>query len=185
MVTVFSNGSVLVSLRGGGEVSIPHSSVIQCRTIKEMVDACGETLQFGGAFSLDVDDQTFQMVVEFCEHRARNPLTVEEKDEQLRPPMKIDDPWHISDWEWDFVRNGEREPSLSVLYSLAKAANYLCCKELLYLAAKAIANKIRGKECKEVVRILGGNAEEFTPEAEAAVRNEHPWVEERFSLSYE
>ncbi|KAK8945423.1 SKP1-like protein 4 [Platanthera guangdongensis] len=63
----------------------------------------------------------------------------------------------------------------NTLYFLLMGAHYLEVKELLNLIYQKVADLVRGKS-PEVIRAMFGIENDFTPEEEAAIRNEHPWA---------
>lgn len=64
---------------------------------------------------------------------------------------------------------------LETIFELLLAANYLDVKGLLDLLCQAVADRIKD-ESVERVRELFNIQNDFTPEEEAAVRNENAWA---------
>lgn len=63
------------------------------------------------------------------------------------------------------------------LMHLTLAANYLDIRPLLDLCSARIASFIKGKSVEEIRKNLG-IVVDFTPEEEAAVREENKWADE-------
>jgi S-phase kinase-associated protein 1 len=166
----------------GQELSVPECVVTQCKTVSDLRAQFPEGEV--GAIPLELEASVLEKVVAFCRHREESPLSEHDKAALLKPPRRDDEPWPIPEWENDFVCQGAEEAQLDFLYAMAVAANYLNNKDLLFLATKVIANKVRGKSGQDIVRILGVD-EEYTPEKEKEVRDEFPWIEDRIELSYD
>jgi S-phase kinase-associated protein 1 len=77
--------------------------------------------------------------------------------------------------EWD--RKLVDKLTMAALFDLLLAANFLDIKGLLGVASDKVADMIKSKT-PEQVRTIFGITNDFTPEEEEALRNEHPWAYE-------
>lgn len=75
----------------------------------------------------------------------------------------------------EFDRDFVKDASSSVLFDVIMVANYLDCKPLLDLACQAVADAIRDMNVEQV-RGFFGITNDFTPDEEAAVREENRWA---------
>lgn len=64
------------------------------------------------------------------------------------------------------------------LIDIICAANYLDCKTLLDAAAEALAKPIIGKQPAEILTMYGLDPAVLTPELEAQIEAEAPWIKE-------
>jgi S-phase kinase-associated protein 1 len=80
----------------------------------------------------------------------------------------------VQDWYANFVGNGIDQ---EVLCELTIAANSLDIKPLLDLTCATVASMIKGKTPEEI-RETFNIVNDFTPEEEAAIREENKWCEE-------
>lgn len=69
------------------------------------------------------------------------------------------------------------EVAQETLFEMILAANYMDIKPLLDLTCAKVASMIKGKTPEEIRRTFN-IVNDFTPEEEAAVREENKWCEE-------
>jgi len=79
---------------------------------------------------------------------------------------------HVQEWYASFVDIDQEK-----LFELILAANFMDIKPLLDLTCAAVASLIKGKTPEEIRKTFN-IVNDFTPEEEAAVREENKWCEE-------
>jgi S-phase kinase-associated protein 1 len=79
---------------------------------------------------------------------------------------------HVQEWYANFVYIDQEK-----LFELILAANFMDIKPLLDLTCAAVASLIKGKTPEEIRKTFN-IVNDFTPEEEAAVREENKWCEE-------
>jgi S-phase kinase-associated protein 1 len=79
---------------------------------------------------------------------------------------------HVQEWYANFVDIDQEK-----LFELILAANFMDIKPLLDLTCAAVASLIKGKTPEEIRKTFN-IVNDFTPEEEAAVREENKWCEE-------
>ncbi|KAI7983651.1 SKP1-like protein 4 [Camellia lanceoleosa] len=136
------------------EFILKESIAIQFETIKRIIEEEESTIT---TIPLpNVDSETLTMAIDYCSKHADSKIS-EEAD--------------LKKFDSEFVATKD----LAVLFKLVSAANYLDVKGLLELICQRIADQIKDLMPEEVRKIF--NIEnDFTPEEEAVVRNEHEWA---------
>ncbi|KAL7174668.1 hypothetical protein ACSBR2_033835 [Camellia fascicularis] len=137
------------------EFILKESIAIQFETIKRIIEDEESTIT---TIPLpNVDSETLTMAIDYCSKHADSKRISEEAD--------------LKTFDSEFVAKKD----LAVLFKLVSAANYLDVKGLLELICQRIADQIKDLMPEEVRKIF--NIEnDFSPEEEAAVRNEHEWA---------
>mmetsp|Transcript_48652 Transcript_48652/g.72196 ORF Transcript_48652/g.72196 Transcript_48652/m.72196 type:complete len:169 (-) Transcript_48652:236-742(-) len=106
-------------------------------------------------------------VIEFCTHYKEEPMTA------IQTPLKSSKIEElVQKWYADFVKVEQ-----VLLFELVTAANFMDIKPLLDLTCLAVAVMIKGKSADEIRKIFN-ISNDFTPEEEAAVREENKWCEQ-------
>ncbi|KAI8030676.1 SKP1-like protein 14 [Camellia lanceoleosa] len=106
---------------------------------------------------LNVDNKTLIMAIDYCSKHVNSKKIFKEAD--------------LKKFGSEFIAKKD----LAVLIKLVSAANYLDVKGLPELICQRIADQIKNLMPEEVKKIF--NIEnDFTPEEEAAVWNEHEWA---------
>uniref|UniRef100_A0A7S1ZVL1 S-phase kinase-associated protein 1 n=1 Tax=Trieres chinensis TaxID=1514140 RepID=A0A7S1ZVL1_TRICV len=107
-------------------------------------------------------------VIEYCTHykteEAMNPIQTPLKSSKIEEV--------VQKWYADFVKVEQ-----VLLFELVTAANFMDIKPLLDLTCFAVAVMIKGKSAEEIRKIFN-ISNDFTPEEEAAVREENKWCEQ-------
>jgi S-phase kinase-associated protein 1 len=85
-----------------------------------------------------------------------------------------DKPIIFTDWDEAFFCNIDSQ----MLYEILVASNYLEVKLLYDMACQKVVDMIRGKTTEEIRQILDIE-NDFTPEQEAAIRQETAWAYDR------
>jgi S-phase kinase-associated protein 1 len=115
----------------------------------------------------NVKSEVLRKVIEFCEHHLAEPMTEIEKPLKSQNMVDV-----VQKWYADFV-----DLEQVLLFELILAANYMDIKPLLDLTCATVASMIKGKTPDEI-RGTFNITNDFTPEEEAAVREENKWCEE-------
>ena len=109
-------------------------------------------------------------VIEFMNHH------VDKKLPEIEKPLKSANLAELTpaleQWDIDFVSCDQE-----MLFELILAANFMDIKPLLDLACAKVASMIKGKT-PEDIRKTFNIKNDFTPEEEAAIKEENKWVEE-------
>ncbi|KAK4361487.1 hypothetical protein RND71_020439 [Anisodus tanguticus] len=136
----------------GDEFELEESIVIQCQTIKHMVE---------DGFSLiplqNVDTKTLTKIIEYMKKHA-------EKTESNKEEIK--------NFNKEFVKG-----SFDDQFELVSAANYLHINGLMDLLCQSIADRINNKSVR-AVREIFNISNDYTPDEEEKVRDEHKWAHE-------
>ncbi|KAK4430962.1 SKP1-like protein 1B [Sesamum alatum] len=134
------------------EFDVPESAAMLSVTIKHMVeDGC--TMN---KIPLPVvDGRTLARVIGYLIKHADGGVSDEEK----------------RDFDEEFVAGVE----MSVLFDVVLAANYLNIKGLLDLVCQEIADRMQNKSVRWVRKTFGID-NDFTPEEEEQIKNEHAWA---------
>ena len=115
----------------------------------------------------NVKSAVLAKVIQFCKHHVFNPM------EEIAKPLKSDDMTKVvSEFDAAYV-DVEQE----LLFELILAANYMDIKPLLDLTCAKVASMIKGKTPAQIRETFNIESD-FTPEEEAKVRADNPWLEE-------
>ncbi|KAI3845349.1 hypothetical protein MKW98_010516 [Papaver atlanticum] len=107
----------------------------------------------------NVTGKTLAKVIEYCRKHA-------ESDDDANQKAKDE----LKAFDEEFVKVEQ-----AVMFDYILAANYLDVKGLLDITCQAVADMIKGKTPEEIRKMF--NIEnDFTPEEEAAVRQENQWA---------
>ena len=114
-------------------------------------------------------------VVVYLEHH------ITERGKEISMPLTNDLSAEVDEWDYKFVR-GELVPEPHVkenqkLLEVMMVANFLKINELLHLCAAACADMMKGKDTQGV-RELFGIVSDFSPQREAAIREEYKWMKD-------
>ncbi|XP_026383037.1 SKP1-like protein 1A [Papaver somniferum] len=146
----------------GGTFDVEESVALQSQTIKHMIDDdCtdnGIPLPNVTGKILDLEF-TLYKVIEYCRKHAESD---DQADDKAKDELKA--------FDAEFV-NVEQP----VLFEYILAANYLDVKGLLDLTCQTVADMIKGKT-PEKIRTMFNIENDFTPEEEAAIRQENQWA---------
>ena len=159
-----SDGKVKLLCSDGETVEIDINVAEKSVLIKGLIDDSGTEEEIPLP---NVKKPILDKVVQFCTHLLDNaPPEIE------KPLRSTDMSAVVADWYAKFI-NLDQE----VLFELIMASNYLDIKPLLELASAKVASMIKNKSVQEIRQFF--NIEnDFTPEAEEAVRAENKWAEE-------
>ena len=146
----------------------------------ELGDEADSSAAAGGAKEMtiplpNVKSSILRKVIEFCEHYC----VVNQAMPEIAKPLKSEDlaQCDIPEYYVNFVNFGESTEEQETLFNLILAANYLDIKPLLDLTCAKVASMIKGKTPQEI-RATFNIADDFTPEEEAKVRADNPWLED-------
>ncbi|KAI1082006.1 E3 ubiquitin ligase SCF complex, Skp subunit [Whalleya microplaca] len=139
-------------------ISISQQAAEQSVLIKDMIDDLGECVTEEAIPILEVDGAVLTKIVAWCEHHQSEDTSNLAAD--------------ISDWDKSFFNVDQ-----GTLFAVILAANYLDIKPLLDIGCKTVADMIVGKSTEEI-RNTFGIANDFTPEEEEKIRNDHAWAKD-------
>uniref|UniRef100_A0A7S4M6B2 S-phase kinase-associated protein 1 n=2 Tax=Odontella aurita TaxID=265563 RepID=A0A7S4M6B2_9STRA len=107
-------------------------------------------------------------VIEYCTH-----YKMEEAMSPIQTPLKSSKIEEVvQKWYAEFVKVEQ-----VLLFELVTAANFMDIKPLLDLTCFAVAVMIKGKTAEDIRKIFN-ISNDFSPEEEAAVREENKWCEQ-------
>jgi len=142
----------------GETFEVSEAVALESQTIKHMIeDDCADN-------AIPVQNVTGKIlakVIEYCKKHVE----VASADEK---PSESED--YLKNWDADFVKVDKE-----TLFELILAANYLDIKSLLELTCQSAADMMKGKKVEEV-RSMFNIKNDYTPEEEAAVRDENKWA---------
>lgn len=125
----------------------------------------------GGEIPLpQVDGPTFTKVMAWALKHVNDPKQPETEAEAVPGAAKVAE---ISTEDKEFFEGMTQEQTFQIIL----AANFLDLKGLLDVCCRTVANSVLGKTPKEIYEMFGV-AEELTPEEEAEVRKDNPWLED-------
>lgn len=117
--------------------------------------------------SIDISDQSLAKVFEWAAHHKENAkgMAGEAKEQEKEKAEKYSAV--LTAWDQEFFDGMDSE----MLYEVLMASNYLDIKPLTDKGCQVVSNMIRGKTAEEIREILGVE-DDFTPEEDAAIREE-------------
>ncbi|KAI3896574.1 hypothetical protein MKX03_023149 [Papaver bracteatum] len=140
----------------GENFDVEESVAVQSQTIKHMIDDdCADN----GIPLPNVTGKILAKVIEYCRKHAESG---DDADQKAKDELKAFDD--------EFVKVEQ-----AVLFDYILAANYLDVKGLLDITCQEVADMIKGKTPEEI-RTMFNIENDFTPEEEAAVRQENQWA---------
>ncbi|KAJ0242520.1 SKP1 component [Hirschfeldia incana] len=154
-----SSNKIVLTSSDGDSFEIHEAVARKSQTIAEMLDAgCTGTIPLH-----NVTGKILDRVIDYCITHVKEDGPFEEEEEAEEKEAK-------KKWDAEFVK-----VDLETIFELILAANYLNIKGLIGLTSQAVADHIKDKT-PEDVREIFGIENDFTPEEEEAVRNEHAWA---------
>ncbi|KAL3355485.1 hypothetical protein AABB24_019521 [Solanum stoloniferum] len=137
----------------GDEFEIEESIAVQSGTIKNMIEDDYTLIPLP-----NVNTQKLILIIEYMKKHAEKTNSKEED---------------IKKFDKEFLK----DKSYQNMFELLVAANYLHISDLMNLLYQTIADKIKNKSVN-VVRQIFGLVNDYTPEEEERVREEHKWAHE-------
>jgi S-phase kinase-associated protein 1 len=136
--------------------------------VKTMIDEDQDSEEAQEIPLPNVKSAILAKVIEFAQYYQKTePMTEIEKPLKSANMAEV-----VQDWYAKFVAV-EQE----LLFEMILAANYMDIKPLLDLTCATVASMIKGKTPEEIRKTFN-IVNDFTPEEEAAVREENKWTEE-------
>ena len=154
-----------------GEIFKMHEeAVVESKTLKTLIANAGITDPIP---LLNVSSKILVMVIKYCEYHAKNEKTGKDELKTSEDEVKAEDAVEAEDkvkaWGADFVK-----VDVETLFELILAANYLDIKNLLNLTNQTVVDMMKGKD-PEWIRETFHIKNDFTPEAEEAIRKNNKW----------
>ncbi|KAH0745373.1 hypothetical protein KY285_007030 [Solanum tuberosum] len=137
----------------GDEFEIEESVAVQSGTIKNMVDDDYTLIPLP-----NVNTQKLILIIEYMNKHAEKTDSNEEE---------------IKEFDKEFLK----DKNYQNMFELVVAANYLHISDLINLLCQTIADRIKNKSVK-AIREIFGIINDYTPEEEERVREEHKWAHE-------
>lgn len=164
--------TIRVITSDGKESLILASLTKNSATLKNLLEDQGEDVYKTGIhLGQEVTAETFGKVVEYWMHHANDePAPAAATDSVTGLAANVPE---LSEWDKDYAEGMTQEQKFHVIL----AANYLESKSLLDILCRSVANSVLGKTPKEIYTVFGVE-KELTPEEEAEVRKENPWLED-------
>ncbi|XP_058182050.1 SKP1-like protein 14 [Rhododendron vialii] len=153
-----NNEKLTLKSSDGEEFLVEKQVALQSTLIQSMLDSdCSSA----NTIPLPkIDAKTLALVLEYCKKHANASSSKQEE---------------LNSFDSEFLKDLE----FGALFHLVLAANFLEIKGLLDIMAQKIADTIKGMPHQEVRKVF--NIEnDYTPEEEAAVREENKWAFEGF-----
>lgn len=135
------------------EFEVEESVAIQSETIKNMVEDDYSLIPLP-----NVDTETLIEIIKYMKKHGEMTDSNEEE---------------VKEFDKNFVKN----KSYKILFQLILAANYLHISKLMDLLSQTIADRIKNKSC-DAIRKIFNITNDYTPEEEEKVREEHKWAHE-------
>ena len=115
----------------------------------------------------EVNGDIFQFVMKWVEMHKDDPVTVVPPAEN-GPAVPA-----LTEADKEFFAAIDQQS----LFQLILAANYLDIRKLLDMCCRTVADSVLGKTPKEIYAQFGV-AQELTPEEEAEIRKDNPWLDD-------
>lgn len=115
----------------------------------------------------EVNGDIFQRVIAWVEMHKDDPVTVVPPAEN-GPAVPA-----LTEADKEFFAAIDQQS----LFQLILAANYLDIRKLLDMCCRTVADSVLGKTPKEIYAQFGV-AKELTPEEEAEIRRDNPWLDD-------
>lgn len=151
----------------GESFDVPLSVAKMSGLVKTMIDEDQDSEEAQEIPLPNVKSSILAKVIEFAKNYQTEPMT------EIEKPLKSANMGEVvQEWYAKFVAV-EQE----LLFEMILAANYMDIKPLLDLTCATVASMIKGKTPEEIRKTFN-IVNDFTPEEEAAVREENKWTEE-------
>eukprot|EP00998_Keelungia_sp_KM082_P008431 NODE_4619_length_766_cov_49.774648_g4596_i0.p1 GENE.NODE_4619_length_766_cov_49.774648_g4596_i0~~NODE_4619_length_766_cov_49.774648_g4596_i0.p1 ORF type:complete len:205 (-),score=38.65 NODE_4619_length_766_cov_49.774648_g4596_i0:152-706(-) len=168
------SNEIVVTTNDDIEFVVPKSAAVLAKVLQDILvdtDGTDETI----IPITNVDAATLETVAPYLHHYADKEVKPIEKP--LRAPLTD----LLNEWDRDYVyktlfQSGD-EKRHECLFKTLMAANFLGIEPLRDLCCAAIANMLRGKTPEQIMEVFNVT-EPFTPEEEAQVDEEFPWLKE-------
>eukprot|EP00744_Colponema_vietnamica_P000921 GILI01001593.1.p1 GENE.GILI01001593.1~~GILI01001593.1.p1 ORF type:complete len:185 (-),score=75.24 GILI01001593.1:285-773(-) len=148
----------------GTVFEVESEVAMMSQLVKNMVEDSGveEEIPLPG-----IKAEVLTKILEYLKHHHANPAR--EIQKPLQSPVFAE---NVGDWDAAYI-----DVDQTMLYEVIMAANYLDIKSLLDLSCAKVASMIKDQppeKIRETFNIVG----DFTPEEEAKIREENPWIDE-------
>ncbi|KAJ0237508.1 SKP1-like protein 4 [Hirschfeldia incana] len=148
----------------GQSFEVDEAVARECGTIKNAIeDKCTDN----GIPLANVTSATLAKVIEYCKKHVEAAAKASAGDKDI---YGSNEDIELKTWDDDFVKVDQ-----PLLFDIILAANYLDVPGLLDLTCQTVADMMRGKTPDEI-RTIFHIKKDYTPEEEAAVREENAWA---------
>ncbi|OVA07439.1 SKP1 component [Macleaya cordata] len=149
---------IILKSYNGDTFEVDEAVALESETIKQMIeDGCADD----GIPLPNVTGNILAKVIEYCKKHVEMSSKLEDDEEKE----------NLKKWDADFVKMIDQV----TLFHIILAANYLNIKNLMVLTCQAVADIIKDKSVEDVRKIFNID-NDFTPEEEAALRQENQWA---------
>jgi S-phase kinase-associated protein 1 len=169
-----SDELVTIVTSDGKAFQILREIAVWSRTLRDLMeDAAGDVPLPG------VNGHTFEKLVAWCMAHKDDPKEVAPAAAPTGGATEVvagavlTPPPPLTEADKTFFQDMSKEH----LFEIILAANFLDIKPLLDVCCRVVANSVLGKTPKEIYADFGVT-QELTPEEEAEVRAENPWLED-------
>eukprot|EP00992_Anisonema_acinus_P014113 TRINITY_DN9106_c0_g1_i1.p1 TRINITY_DN9106_c0_g1~~TRINITY_DN9106_c0_g1_i1.p1 ORF type:complete len:207 (-),score=59.55 TRINITY_DN9106_c0_g1_i1:478-1098(-) len=169
--------NVVVTTHDGGSHTVARSTI---KKFSEVLNGMIEDVEGEVSVPLPdtIDAETFGLVIEYMTHYA-----VAEPAKELEKPIRDDLRTLLNDFDKNYVyerlyKNGADDHVL--MFAVLRAANFLGISPLMDLCCAVAATTLWAvrEEPEKMMKILGCEGGPFTPEEEAEMERQYPWIKE-------
>ncbi len=165
-----SNPMVTLVSKDGFEFQATLPAVKQSITLRIMLEVLDEEQTTGLPIPIpEVEGETLQKIIEWCEYHCQDSLP--ELEKKHTPRGNGGKANKLPKWDENFLAVSDRD----LLFKLTNAANYLDIPLLLRYAVCTIARKLEHMSTEEMREFLNIQ-NDFTPAEEASIRVDNAWI---------
>lgn len=155
---------VKIMTSSGNVHTVNYDAMMLSETVKNLVSDIND--QETPVPLPNIDDETFQKIVEFCEYHMNNEIEYDEK-------KKLE--FKLSDWDVNFMNVSDK-----LKFKLLSASSYLAIFQLTKVVAKSIAMDIEKYNTVDEIRDRYHIVNDFTDEEEETVQKEIAWIDSNY-----
>ncbi|OVA07481.1 SKP1 component [Macleaya cordata] len=145
----------------GETFDVDEAVAHESETIKQMIeDDCAD----GG---IPLKGNILAKVIQYCKKHVKTSTSCKDDDDDDDDDLKE----NLKKWDVNFMKIIDQV----TLFDIIMAANYLNIKNLMDLTCQTVTDMIKDKSVEDVRKIFN-IVNDFTPEEEAAIRNENQWA---------
>jgi len=168
---------IVIQTNDKQEFVLPRNAIFLSKLLTDLLQDGGDEGEDSTQTTVplaNVDGPTFASVADYLVHYI-DPV----KPAVLDKPLKSALPDLLIEWDKDYVykrlfKDGN-EKDHGLLFATLLAANFLGIEPLRDICCAAIANMLRAKTPDQIMELFN-ITEPFTPEEEANVDRQYPWI---------
>ncbi|OVA10211.1 SKP1 component [Macleaya cordata] len=155
---------IILKSSDGVIFEVDEAVALESETIKQMIeDDCAD----GGIPLPNVRGNILAKVIQYCKKHVKTSTSSKDDDDDDDDDLKE----NLKKWDANFMKMIDQV----TLFDIIMAANYLNIKSLMELTCQTVADMIKDKSVEDVRKIFN-IVNDFTPEEEAAIRQENQWA---------